>query len=308
MIRLTGQSIVGEKQHRSGWPFAVAALKPLLSDDGILFDDFADRSFTYTPIKEPRTEPWIGVFHHPHVITSPLPEHHRFNIRRLADHPCWEESKRHLVGAITLSKDLAIFVRQWLGVPTFAVKHPTEIPPVQWSREKFEARNTRRVLQLGVTLRNTRAIYQLPPKEGIERARVLLPAWRKIDNRLRRLAVRKEFERSAVVEMPRLTDEQYDKMLGESIVLTELYGASGSNVVVECIARRTPLLINRLPAVEEYLGKNYPLYFDSMEHAAELVNSEKVFEAHEQLQQMDVTALSSKVFCESVKQAIQIIE
>jgi len=308
MIRLTGQSIVGEKQHRSGWPFAVAALKPLLSDDGILFDDFTDRSFTYTPIKEPRTEPWIGVFHHPHEINSPLPEHQRYNIRRLADHPCWEESRRHLVGGITLSEHLATFVRQWLGVPTIAIKHPTEIPPVQWSKERFMARDKRRVLQLGVTLRNTRAIYQLPPRESIERARVLLPAWRKFDNRLRRLAVRKEYDRASVVEMPRLRDDDYDRLLGESIVMTELYGASGSNVVVECIARGTPLLINRLPAVEEYLGSDYPLYVDSMEHAAELARSEKVFEANEHLRHMDVTALSPKVFCESVSQSIRIIK
>lgn len=305
MIRLTGQSIVGEKQHRSGWPFAVAALKPLLSDDGILFDDFTDRSFTYTPIKEPRTEPWIGVFHHPYEINSPLPEHQRYDIRRLADHPLWEESKKHLVGAITLSEHLATFVRQWLGVPTFAVKHPTEIPAVKWSREKFETRKTRRVLQLGVTLRNTRAIYQLPPDDGIERARVLLPAWRKFDNRLRRLAVRKEYDRVSVVEIPRLTDDQYDRMLGESIVMTELYGASGSNVVVECIARGTPLLINRLTAVEEYLGKDYPLYFDSMEHAADLARSKKVFETHEYLRRVERSTLSSNAFCESVSQAIR---
>lgn len=136
---------------------------------------------------------------------------------------------------------------------------------------------------------------------------MLLPAWRKIDNRLSRLAVRKEYDRGSVAEMPRLTDEQYDRILSESFVMTELYGASGSNVVVECIARGTPLLINRLPAVEEYLGADYPLYFDSIEHAAELARSEKVFDAHEHLRRVSMTALGAKDFCESISGAVKVI-
>ena len=34
--------------------------------------------------------------------------------------------------------------------------------------------------------------------------------------------------------------------------------------VVECLARGTPLLINKIPAVEEYLGADYPLYYSSL--------------------------------------------
>ena len=43
---------------------------------------------------------------------------------------------------------------------------------------------------------------------------------------------------------------------------------SANNAVIECIARGTPLLINKQPATVEYLGEEYPFYFDNLEEAS----------------------------------------
>ena len=59
--------------------------------------------------------------------------------------------------------------------------------------------------------------------------------------------------------------EEYDDLLSKNIIFIDLYDASANTVVVECIARKTPLLVTRLDAVIEYLGKDYPLYFDNLE-------------------------------------------
>ena len=37
--------------------------------------------------------------------------------------------------------------------------------------------------------------------------------------------------------------------------------------------RNTPILVNKLPATIEYLGENYPLFYDDLNHAAELISS-----------------------------------
>ena len=34
------------------------------------------------------------------------------------------------------------------------------------------------------------------------------------------------------------------------------------------MARNTPLLVNRLPAIEEYLGKEYPFFYETAEEAS----------------------------------------
>ncbi|MFN8643026.1 MAG: hypothetical protein U0802_15745 [Candidatus Binatia bacterium] len=63
----------------------------------------------------------------------------------------------------------------------------------------------------------------------------------------------------------------YDRLLSENVFL-DLLDASANNSVIECLARDTPLLVNRHPAVVEYLGPDYPLYFDDLAHAARLLD------------------------------------
>ena len=65
-----------------------------------------------------------------------------------------------------------------------------------------------------------------------------------------------------------LSNEDYDSFLSKNIVFIYLYDASANNTVVECIARNTPLLINPLKPVKEYLGEDYPFYYNSLEEAA----------------------------------------
>ena len=82
----------------------------------------------------------------------------------------------------------------------------------------------------------------------------------------------------------RLSDRSYDDLLSKSIVLCEYFDVSATNTAIECIARNTPFLVNRHPALEEYLGKNYPLFYDSIEEASSMAaDTKKVREGYEWL-------------------------
>jgi len=63
-----------------------------------------------------------------------------------------------------------------------------------------------------------------------------------------------------VTELSMVPNDEYDQILSSSVVLCMMYATAANNVVVECIARATPLVINPLPAVVDYLGLDYPLY------------------------------------------------
>jgi hypothetical protein len=68
-------------------------------------------------------------------------------------------------------------------------------------------------------------------------------------------------ETSSVNVINKVSDDEYDNILSEQVVFLCLMDASAVNTIIECVVRNTPLLINRLPAVEEMLGSSYPMYY-----------------------------------------------
>lgn len=72
--------------------------------------------------------------------------------------------------------------------------------------------------------------------------------------------------------LPNVTNDEYDQLLSENIVFINLVDASAVNTLIECIVRNTPILVNRLPAIEEYIGSNYPLFYDTFYEAYQLLN------------------------------------
>ncbi len=85
-----------------------------------------------------------------------------------------------------------------------------------------------------------------------------------------------------------LSNFEYDELLTKNIVFINLIDASAVNTIIECIVRDTPILVNPLPAVKEYLGINYPLYYNDYTKALDLLNDmDKIKEAHHYLQKLD---------------------
>ena len=221
----------------------------------------------------------------------------------------WWESSKHLRGAIAFSEYLGGFLRQHLDVPVEVVKLPSEIPQQQWSETAYLQAPRKKLAQTGWYLRNTRAIYQTPDLPEYEKWRSASPAaWtteydRGVSEYWARRGDRREY--GSVTEDEYLSDDQYDQLLSSCVVLTELFEASANNVIVECIARNTPILINRHPAAVEYLTPDYPLFFEDLEQAPELLAPERVIAAHRFLKGMKKDWLSGEYFCRSIANALK---
>ena len=61
-----------------------------------------------------------------------------------------------------------------------------------------------------------------------------------------------------------LENDNYLDLLVSNIIFCDYIDCSASNTIVECIATCTPIILNRHPAIIEYLGDEYPLYFDKI--------------------------------------------
>lgn len=288
MIRLpSGLRTVGAGSHRSGWPFALAALQPLLSADGLLFDDFVERTFLYKSGRtEPWVEPWIGVFHYPPGRSASL-----------WGRPAFVNSLPALVGVVTLSAHLATWLRARLRVSVVALRHPTEIPEVRFDLAEY--RDTPALVQVGWFLRNQDAIYAVPVPAGVQKIHVRARAGsaareqHQLRQRGRVLARRPEgHTRVLDYRSPR----DYDTLLSRAVIFGEYLDASASNTIVEAIARRTPVLVNRLPAHEEYLGRDYPLFYASFAEIPALLAPARVAAAHDYLCRLETSWLSPETF------------
>jgi hypothetical protein len=72
---------------------------------------------------------------------------------------------------------------------------------------------------------------------------------------------------SSVKILEKVSNVEYDSLLSESVVAIRLRDASAVNTIIECIVRDTPIVVNKIPAVVELLGEDYPLYRDADDDA-----------------------------------------
>lgn len=296
------------KAHRSGWGYGLAALLSLHNRRGVLFDAFLERAFAWrhwtsevrpaevlARMKQegtfeelatseeqgiiPYTRPWVGVFHNPPAM--PTWYHYHDSPQTILAKDVWQRSVPSCIGLFAASEYHAQWLREHTGQPVSSLIFPTEIPAAQFSFQRFRANPHKQVVQIGWWLRKLSAIYQLPIPAanplGYEKTRLVPHFFYNADHYLRQLIAQEQTLFGLALDpryadntrdVQHLPDTEYDSLLAENIAFIELYDASANNAVVECIARATPLLVNPLPAVVEYLGTDYPMYFRSLDEAA----------------------------------------
>jgi len=279
-----------EGYHRSGWPYAINALQTLHVDHGILLDDFIENKFAWH-VNEgvpPYREPWVGFFHNPPCVPK------WFDPRGAATDiiatPLWRDSLPSCQGLFTLSNYLADWLRERTTVPVYSLFHPTDQDAEQFSLHSYYNNENRMVVHIGWWLRKVHSFFLLRSR-SLQKMLLLplsvreLPHLREKLKQLfmteRAIAERTECRSSMQpfkIEY-RKDNESYDRLLSRNIVFIDLYDSSANNVIIECIVRNTPLVVNRHPAVIEYLGPDYPLYFQTVEEASSLIEDEQKIEA-----------------------------
>jgi hypothetical protein len=323
--------------HRSGWGCALRALECLHNEHGVLLDGCIEANFARqywqkgvraAPILDelrrcglfehlatseeqglvPYARPWVGVVHNP----PSMPEwfHYHESPQRILGRDIWKRSLEHCGGLFTFSEYAGTWLRRATGLPVSVLTYPTEIPERQFDFERFLANPRKKIVQVGWWLRRLAAIDRLPLARenavGYEKVRLVPRFFDDADEYLKGLIAR-DPERSPGQTDPRfaentrtqghLDNDGYDELLSENIAFAFLYDANANNLVVECIARATPLLINPLPAVVEYLGETYPLFVTDVHMAAaKAVDLDLVRQAHEYLRTLEIRRRLSAEF------------
>jgi hypothetical protein len=286
-------------EHRSGWNYAMQALCDIHNPEGVRVIDVMEKPFSWEYDHEQAFmrndwhDLWVGFLHNP----ARMPKW--FDARHSA-YRVLERMKRHFYhltckGIFVLSRDLKSQVDAWLiangcsHIPVSVVYHPTETIPAHlcFSWDKFMHNEQKKVLQVGYWLRDIFAIQRLRCDSTMWQKKWLYGGSRSmimLERQAHVTGVLLETFHEQVQILPHASEKAFDKLLSENVVFLKLYASSANNAIIECIMRKTPVLVNPLPSVVDYLGPEYPLYYTSEEEAAsKLSNMELIHAAHKYL-------------------------
>ena len=310
-INLHGQTSFNH--HRSGWGYTLGLLSQFHRADATVFDGWIEKNFAwqrkeYSEMRLiPYREPWIGVMHNPpNTPTWASPDSSPSAI--LAT-PEFQESLAMCKGLYTLSKYHAEFLRCYIKtVPIETFYHPSEIPEMKFDFDKFVENMDKKIVNIGWWLRKISSIYRLEVDPSIyQKIRLVPPVFSVAEHTLERLIevegtllkqpLSEEMRRSAI-DVRHMPNEDYDILLSKNIVFVDLYDASANNAIIDCMVRATPILVNPLPAVVEYLGADYPLYFNTLDEASKKAKNVALIKAaHDYLATSGVVEKITGEYC-----------
>jgi len=318
----TARNAIGVGYHRTGWPWVLRHLETIHSNNGILFDDFFEQNFCYKNKPTVYKKPWVAIFHHPKEI--PSFGNYRENLSAVFEMPEFKQSAKNLKLAIALSDDLAEWLTKQLDCKVISLKHPINTKHSEyWDYDEWV--ENKKLCQIGFYLRNTRLVEQVPEMEGVEINRLwsnmewlknydtkVMKHWENhftdslVDYQDSYFTCRYNHRSAEDVSAEFALPSAYDEILRTNVVIADYFACSASNVILECIAKNTPIMVNRLPAIEQYLGKDYPLFFTHPEEIPGLMN--RVKEAHLYLKNMNKDDLDIDYFKKEILKEVNKIK
>ncbi len=327
--------------HRAGWSYVVDNMFKLHNPTGIIFDSYLDKTFgwDYEFFRTNQTIPyksdWVGVLHHTANTT-----YSDNNLVTLFEKQGFIDSLKFCKGLIVLSHNNYQYVNNRLmghNIPILHIKHPTDFDVISFNYDMFEMNPAKKIIQIGAWLRNTYAIYELPPINGYTKTALkgkdmdnyYIPNINQVISRIKEVGSSQRRNsislsdnsytnkyvaglsqlivdnHESVMLLSDIDNDQYDELLKCNIVFINLVDAAAVNTILECIARNTPILVNRLPATEEYLGCDYPLFYNDISEVPSLLTNINVRSAYNYLSQLDKSDLMIDHFISKILEYIK---
>lgn len=307
IVRQFQPMFVNDTEHRGGW---ISIMKHMENNDffnknsDLVFYDVIERYFLWEK-DHCCTKNWTGILH----STIECPYYiDKADLKNLLDNQNFIKSLRFCKGIYCLSNHVSNYVNKRLEdlnckTPIYTLTHPIHNENyMEFEFDKFLQNPHKKLLQVGQQLRKMTSIYLVDIPPNFEK---MWLTGTKNFNKCSDLLLKEcnylnvQINKNQV-EMKYTSIKDYDQLLACNIVMIHLFDASANNTVLECIIRNTPIIVNRLPAVIEYLGENYPLYFESLSQVSELLSVEMLRAGHVYLQNLDKTKLNINNFVNDI--------
>ncbi len=279
----------------------------------------------------PYSRPWVGFIHH--TFEQRYSEYNCVNLLRNTDFIKSLPTCKCLFVLSSYLADQLTTNLQKLNLeytpPVMVVYHPTETPIVQFTFRQYCGNTNKQVIHVGSWLRNMYSIYDLQLYHSFNISKAMLIG-KDSNNYIRPDGIFEKVKDSFIKELDTIKDndtliirnkyvehmldsieskqktvtliehadnDAYDVLLSQNIVFLNYIDVSASNTVIECIVRNTPVIVNRHPALEEYLGVHYPGFYDDLTHATQIIqNICAIKNIYRYLTEMDKSKLTLNYF------------
>ena len=228
------------------------------SSSPVNFYEWLDKELKEKNIKEK----WSGFLHN--VISYPTeeyPEKYRNKILPLSS----LVEDPYFLNKLEDCEEIFVFTDQ---VKNFLIKktsferiksvtHP--VPDFVFQKKKWSGEFDQ-LLHVGQQLRKYHSFLDLKT----ELARVMIKPFA-MDGDLIEM---KKYSKNIVSIIDQVSIEEYFELLSRSIIFLDLYDVAACNTILECIVLNVPILIKKIDGVVEYLGEDYPFYFETLKEAS----------------------------------------
>ena len=289
-------------EHRGGWNLVQESFNKTLIDNNsdILFIDYVDCHFLFFNKNRVITKKWIGIIHFTPITPSYLDS---INVRAVLYNQSFLDSVNSCLYIITLSNYVKNFLddefkKLNLHIKVYSLKHPTEINVPLFNLDNYIRNQNKSLIQIGQQLRKITSIYRVNTNLN----KIWLTGTKDISASNSKLIHEcnyfgyNDINLNSVTMKYLNTFVEFDYLLSINIVFIDLFDSGANNTLVECIARNTPIIINRTEGVVEYLGNDYPLYFENIEEVTDLLTIENISKAHTYMQKLDKDYLNVNYF------------
>ena len=248
---------------------------------------------------KPLNKDWIGIFHNPFNTQTSYKHMDIWNNG-------WYNIKEHLSsckGIFCISNSLKQDIIKFLDNNNIKIPFVENLyhPLVYDDRYAFNMDlfwKCKNVYQIGSYLRHIKAIIDIEIPHEFKKH--ITPSSKNNKNLLKSLGFCENKLKERNITFKSISQENYNKLFENSIIFLNLMDATANNVVLECIHSNTPIIINRLPATIEYLGEDYPLFYDNYNSIDELLTYENILNAHNYLKKMNKQHLSLHNFVKKI--------
>jgi GR25 family glycosyltransferase involved in LPS biosynthesis len=245
--------------HYNGWAYIINKLKSNinLDDDGIILDGFADNCL-WEKEKKTIQKPWIGIVHACEI--SPT-DKNQTCIDAFINNNWFIQSSPFCIALITLSSHHAKILQKKVNVPVFNTTHPKETSQTFDIDSYFENPS---IMHSGFFNRNYSNLARF--KTSIQKNININKIWyiESMNDCFKLNDVDGNDINSLCINNVFLNDEDYIKNLCKNIGFCYFYDAAANNSVLEHIMSNTPIIANKIPSTIEYLGEEYPMFYENI--------------------------------------------